>query len=60
MENNKKKQPFDSSGIAGRTFDFDDYNKDDEVSSGLAETHEQMSDHYAGRGDTVENRDSEV
>ncbi|PLT35050.1 YozQ family protein [Bacillus sp. V5-8f] len=60
MENNKKKPSFDSTEIAGRTFDFEDYNKDEEVSSGLAETHEQMSDHYAGRGDTVENRDRNI
>ncbi|RDU37219.1 DUF4025 domain-containing protein [Neobacillus piezotolerans] len=33
-------------GIAGRIYDPSDYKKQDEVSAGLAETHEQASDVY--------------
>jgi hypothetical protein len=53
----KTEQQTASSKIAGRTFDFDDYKKDDEVSSGLAKTHEQISDNYASSplDDAVEN-----
>ncbi|WP_338036448.1 YozQ family protein [Neobacillus notoginsengisoli] len=32
--------------IAGRVYEASDYKKDDEVSRGLAETHEQVSDAY--------------
>ncbi|MDQ0198820.1 YozQ family protein [Neobacillus ginsengisoli] len=32
--------------IAGRTFHPSDYQKDDSLSSGLATTHEQVSDTY--------------
>jgi len=60
MDNQKKQQQFESREIAGRTFDFDDYNKEGQVASGLAETHEQLSDHYSGVGDTVENRDEKI
>ncbi|CAH0347142.1 YozQ family protein [Bacillus sp. CECT 9360] len=42
----KEQQQANSSKIAGRTFEFEDYNRDDEVSSGLAVTHEQISDNY--------------
>jgi hypothetical protein len=41
-----KKDPNESSKIAGRTYDASDYQKNDELSSGLAETHEQFSDTY--------------
>ncbi|AST91836.1 YozQ family protein [Sutcliffiella cohnii] len=41
MENKDK-----STDIAGRTYDVKDYNRSDELSSGLAETHEQVSDSY--------------
>ncbi|RFU70466.1 DUF4025 domain-containing protein [Peribacillus saganii] len=34
--------------IAGRTYNSEDYYKDDEVSIGLATTHEQVSDHFMG------------
>ncbi|GAA0325873.1 hypothetical protein GCM10008967_15560 [Bacillus carboniphilus] len=32
--------------IAGKQFDTEDYNKQDETSAGLAVTHEQASDDY--------------
>lgn len=35
-----------STEIAGRTFQASDYQKNDELSSGLATTHEQVSDTY--------------
>ena len=41
-----KKNSTDSSKIAGRVFHTDDYQKNDELSSGLATTHEQVSDAY--------------
>ena len=41
-DKNKPKQ----SDIAGRTYDVSDYGKDDELSKGLATTHEQVSDAY--------------
>ncbi|PLS18515.1 DUF4025 domain-containing protein [Bacillus sp. M6-12] len=44
----KKEELEKSLEIAGRTFDTEDYKKDDEVSIGLATTHEQVSDHYMG------------
>ena len=43
MNNNKQET---STDLAGRQFEFDDYKKKDALSSGLAETHEQMSDGY--------------
>ncbi|MDQ0217802.1 DUF4025 domain-containing protein [Peribacillus cavernae] len=46
MDNEKKQQQESANKVAGRNFDFDDYKKDDQVSSGLAETHEQISDDY--------------
>jgi hypothetical protein len=41
-----KNNKLNTSKIAGRTFDQDDYNKEDETSSGLATTHEQANDNY--------------
>ncbi|MFE4814387.1 YozQ family protein [Peribacillus simplex] len=42
------KQPKnESSDIAGRTYDVSDYKREDNLSSGLATTHEQVSDTYA-------------
>jgi hypothetical protein len=38
--------PKESQKIAGRVYDPSDYQKNDELSSGLAETHEQFSDVY--------------
>lgn len=43
MENNQSKE---SSKIAGKTYDVSDYQKKDQLSSGLAVTHEQVSDTY--------------
>jgi hypothetical protein len=43
---NKQKDQNDSTNIAGRTFEVEDYQKPDELSSGLAVTHEQVSDSY--------------
>jgi hypothetical protein len=36
----------DSTKLAGRTYDTSDYQKKDNLSSGLATTHEQVSDTY--------------
>ncbi|WP_110113806.1 YozQ family protein [Bacillus sp. CGMCC 1.16541] len=33
--------------MADRQFEAEDYNRQDELSQGLAETHEQMSDVYS-------------
>lgn len=41
-----KNVPKDSTKIAGRIYNVSDYQKNDEVSSGLATTHEQYSDSY--------------
>lgn len=41
-----KKVPKESQQIAGRVYDVSDYQKSDQLSSGLAETHEQFSDSY--------------
>jgi hypothetical protein len=41
-----KENSTDSTKIAGRIFHTDDYQKNDELSSGLATTHEQVSDTY--------------
>ncbi|OIK10289.1 YozQ family protein [Bacillus sp. MUM 13] len=46
MEKNNKKQQNSTSEIAGKHFEVEDYKKDDQLSSGLAETHEQVSDDY--------------
>ncbi|SFC79046.1 Protein of unknown function [Bacillus sp. OV322] len=45
MEKDNKKQN-STSEIAGKHFKVEDYKKDDQLSSGLAETHEQVSDDY--------------
>ncbi|WP_232214193.1 YozQ family protein [Bacillus sp. SG-1] len=39
-----KKQGAKSTELAGRTYEAADYNKKDELSQGLAMTHEQASD----------------
>lgn len=44
MEN---KTPRESLNLAGRDYNPDDYKRKDELSSGLARTHEQVSDAYA-------------
>ncbi|MFS0638281.1 YozQ family protein [Mesobacillus foraminis] len=36
----------DNLKLAGRQYHTDDYNRQDELSSGLAKTHEQVSDTY--------------
>ncbi|MFC0270863.1 YozQ family protein [Metabacillus herbersteinensis] len=41
-----KKEPLDSTQIAGRQYEVEDYKREDELSSGLAVTHEQVSDDY--------------
>lgn len=41
-----QKVPNDSQKVAGRVYDPSDYQKNDQISSGLAETHEQFSDSY--------------
>ena len=40
-----KKQP-DTNEMADRQFETEDYNRQDALSQGLAETHEQVSDAY--------------
>jgi hypothetical protein len=42
----EKKTKLDSKQIAGRAYEVEDYNRQDELSSGLATTHEQASDDY--------------
>ncbi|MBA9026994.1 hypothetical protein HNP81_002284 [Peribacillus huizhouensis] len=42
MTNENKKQ----SEIAGRHYQVEDMEKNDQISSGFAETHEQVSDHF--------------
>lgn len=41
-----KKEQLNSTQIAGRQYEVEDYKRDDELSSGLAVTHEQVSDDY--------------
>ncbi|OCA87564.1 hypothetical protein A8F94_06810 [Bacillus sp. FJAT-27225] len=41
-----KENNTDSTKIAGKIYDVTDYQKDNELSSGLAETHEQAMDAY--------------
>lgn len=43
----EKKNNANVPDVAGRTYHLSDYHKNDEVSSGLATTHEQVSDTYA-------------
>lgn len=42
-----KKDNENSTKLAARTYSPEDYNKQDQLSSGLATTHEQVSDSYA-------------
>jgi hypothetical protein len=43
----KKSNPKDNNlDLAGRHYDVSDYQKEDQLSSGLATTHEQVSDTY--------------
>ena len=42
----EKKTKVESSQIAGRQYEVEDYKRQDELSSGLATTHEQVSDDY--------------
>ncbi|MBS4197699.1 YozQ family protein [Lederbergia citri] len=44
MEKNENKK--DSLKLAGRMYDVQDYGREDTLSSGLATTHEQVSDAY--------------
>lgn len=46
MLNLTKKQPQDSTKLAGRLYNVTDYQKQDSLSQGLATTHEQVSDAY--------------
>jgi hypothetical protein len=45
MQNTSKNQK-DSLDLAGRQYEVEDYNRNDQLSSGLATTHEQVSDTY--------------
>lgn len=42
----KNNQTNDSANLAGRQYETEDYKREDELSSGLATTHEQVSDSY--------------
>jgi hypothetical protein len=42
----EKKAKVESSQIAGRQYEVEDYKRQDQLSSGLATTHEQASDDY--------------
>jgi hypothetical protein len=42
----EKKPKLESNQIAGRQYEVEDYKRQDELSSGLATTHEQASDDY--------------
>ena len=44
MDNKNNNQ--DSLDVAGRNFEVEDYKREDTLSSGLAETHEQVSDTF--------------
>ncbi|MDX5475143.1 MAG: YozQ family protein [Bacillaceae bacterium] len=46
MENQPNKKQPSSESIAGRTYEVEDYQREDQLSAGLAETHEQVSDSY--------------
>lgn len=41
-----KKENKDSTNLAARTYSPEDYKRKDELSAGLATTHEQVSDSY--------------
>lgn len=43
----RKQSKNESSEVAGRIYDVSDYKREDPLSSGLARTHEQVSDTYA-------------
>lgn len=45
-QNQKQIKPVNTNDLAGCQFKSEDYKNSDEVSQGLAETHEQMSDTY--------------
>jgi hypothetical protein len=60
-----KKRNAKSTDLAGRYYQSDDYNKTDELSSGLAMTHEQASDSLTegtidGKIDNVDGEDIEL
>jgi Protein of unknown function (DUF4025) len=42
----EKKTKVESKQLAGREYEVEDYKRQDELSSGLATTHEQVSDDY--------------
>lgn len=42
----EKKSNENNTKIAGRFYEVEDYNREDSISSGLATTHEQVSDDY--------------
>lgn len=42
----KTKQDDENLNLAGRTYEVEDYQREDQLSSGLATTHEQVSDTY--------------
>jgi hypothetical protein len=42
----ERKSKLESNKIAGKEYEVEDYKSQDEVSSGLATTHEQASDGY--------------
>ncbi|MCK1993706.1 DUF4025 domain-containing protein [Peribacillus muralis] len=51
-----KKSKEEALNIAGRVYDVSDYKRDDTLSSGLATTHEQVSDAYNASGITSADR----
>ncbi|RBP96368.1 uncharacterized protein DUF4025 [Cytobacillus firmus] len=49
-----KKDKNEGTDIAGRYYETEDYKRNDQLSSGLATTHEQVSDAYMeGQADAV-------
>lgn len=49
-----KKENKENMNIAGRYYETEDYKRNDQLSSGLATTHEQVSDTYMeGQADAV-------
>lgn len=49
-----KKDNNEGTNIAGRYYETEDYKRNDQLSSGLATTHEQVSDAYMeGQADAV-------
>lgn len=60
-----KQSKNESSEVAGRIYDVSDYKREDTLSSGLAQTHEQVSDTYVEGEikaviDDVKGRDIEI